>query len=110
MKTTTSDSTIGMLEKMFNEWGWPRSIKHDNGPQLVSEPFRQWMRRNDIESLATTPRNAQENGLVERHMKGVTRSFAIAKIEGRRPEDALKQYISDYNPWPHTVTQLAPRG
>lgn len=109
MKGTTSEETIRVLERMFSEWGWPKSVKHDNGPQLVSEPFRRWMRENDIISYATTPRNAQENGLVERHMKGVTRAFAIARIEGRHPEEALKQYITDYNSWPHTVTQLPPR-
>lgn len=109
MRETTSEATIKALEKVFNEWGWPKSIKHDNGPQLISDEFRGWMISNDIKSLATTPRNAQENGLVERHMKGVTRAFAIAKLEKRQPGEILTQYVSDYNSWPHTVTQLAPR-
>lgn len=109
MKETTSEATIKVLEKVFDEWGWPESIKHDNGPQLVSDLFRGWMRSNGVSSLPTTPRNAQENGLVERHMKGITRAFAIAKIEKRRPEETLRQYVCDYNSWPHTVTQLAPR-
>lgn len=109
MKETTSEATIKVLERVFDEWGWPESIKHDNGPQLVSDLFLGWMRSNGVTSLPTTPRNAQENGLVERHMKGITRAFAIAKIEKRRPEEALRQYVCDYNSWPHTVTQLAPR-
>lgn len=109
MKETTSSATIRALEKIFNELGWPRTIKHDNGPQLVSDMFLGWMRNNGITSIATTPRNAQENGLVERHMSGITRALAIAKIEKQRPEEALRLYICDYNSWPHTVTQLAPR-
>lgn len=109
MKETTSEATIRALEELFDEWGWPQSIKHDNGPQLVSEIFLGWLRANGIKSWPTTPRNAQENGLVERHMRGITRALAIAKIEKNKPEPALKQYICDYNSWPHTVTQLAPR-
>lgn len=109
MRETTSESTIRALEELFDEWGWPQTIKHDNGPQLVSDMFKGWLRANDITSFPTTPRNAQENGLVERHMQGITRAIAIARIEKRRPEEALKQYVCDYNSWPHTVTQLAPR-
>lgn len=60
MKETTSEATIKVLEKIFDEWGWPQSIKHDNGRQLVSDPFLSWMRANDNKSLPTTPCNAQE--------------------------------------------------
>lgn len=109
MRDTTSEATILALEELFDELGWPQSIKHDNGPQLISDMFRGWLRANDITSWPTTPRNAQENGLVERHMRGITRAFAIARIEKTKPEAALHQYVRDYNSWPHTVTQLAPR-
>lgn len=109
LKETTSGATIKALEKVFNEWGWPLTMKHDNGPQLVSNEFKGWLAANGIKTLPTTPRDAQENGLVERHMKGVTRAFAIAKLEKSNPEEALKQYIDDYNSWPHSVTQLSPR-
>lgn len=109
LKETTSEATIKALEKVFNDWGWPLSVKHDNGPQLVSKEFKRWLQANDIQTLPTTPRDAQENGLVERHMKGVTRAFAIAKLEKLNPEETLRQYVSDYNSWPHSVTQLSPR-
>lgn len=42
-------------------------------------------------------------------MQGITRALAIARIEKTKPEAVLKQYVNDYNSWPHTVTQLAPR-
>lgn len=109
LRETTAAATIKALERVFGEWGWPSTVKHDNGPQLVSSEFLTWLEANGIESLPTTARNAQENGLVERHMKGITRAFAIAKIEKKGPEETLKQYVSDYNSWPHSVTQVAPR-
>lgn len=109
LRETTSEATIKALEKVFGEWGWPSTMKHDNGPQLVSNEFLSWLEANGIESRPTTARNAQENGLVERHMKGITRAFAIAKIEKRNAEETLKQYVADYNSWPHSVTRVAPR-
>lgn len=63
---STTTTTIKALERIFRRLGWVTSIKHDNGPQFSSNEFKAWMENHRITSYPTTPRNAQENGLVER--------------------------------------------
>lgn len=109
MNDTTSEATIGALGKVFEKLGWPTRIRSDNGPQFVSEVFKKWAETNGIQHDLTTPRFAQENGLVERYMKGITRTLSIAKIEQTNWKQNLLQYINDYNTWPHSVTLVPPR-
>lgn len=109
MADTTAEATIKALEKVFCKLGWPYMLKSDNGPQFASAIFKEWAQSNDIKHELTTPRFAQENGLVERQMKGITRALAIAKIEKLNWRNHLGQYVCDYNSWPHSVTQVPPR-
>lgn len=108
MKETTAAATIKALKEVFDEWGYPSTIKHDNGPQLVSEELQNWFKANDIKSLHTTPRDAQENGLVESRMKGVTKAIQTAAADRLTVEQALLQYQNDYNSRPHTITRIPP--
>lgn len=109
MKETTAEATIKTLTALFQKRGWPDTLKHDNGPQFASATFREWAEEHMMKLNPTTPRFAQENGLVERHMKGITRALAIAKVENTEWKQTLEQYVDNYNSWPHSVTLIPPR-
>lgn len=109
MRDKSSEATIKQLEKLFQELGWPEVMKHDNGPQFSANAFKQWAAANDVKLDPTTPRDAQENGLVERHMIGVTRAVQIAKVENIPWKETLLEYVNNYNSWPHSVTGVPPR-
>lgn len=109
LNESTTQATIQALEKFFRKLGWVASIKHDNGPQFASAEFQTWLENNRIKSYPTTPRNAQENGLVERHMASIGRAMKIAKLERRNIRDALEEHVDAYNSWPHCVTGIPPR-
>lgn len=109
MNETNTPATIKALERIFHKLGWVTSIKHDNGPQFISNEFKTWMENNRIASHPTTPRNAQENGLVERQMAGIGRAMKIAKLEKKKFTQALEDYVDAYNSWPHSVTGIPPR-
>jgi transposase InsO family protein len=51
MKKTTSERIITQLEAMFARHGIPRTIKSDNGPQFVSEEFKDYLQNNGIYSV-----------------------------------------------------------
>jgi hypothetical protein len=40
---------IAALSDIFARFGFPHSLKSDNGPQFVSEEFRRYLRENGIE-------------------------------------------------------------
>lgn len=109
LNESTTNATIKALETIFRKLGWVTSIKHDNGPQFVSGEFKTWLQNHRIASFPTTPRNAQENGLVERHMSGIGRAMKIAKLEKKNVREALEEYVDAYNSWPHSVTGIPPR-
>lgn len=109
LSDSTTPTTIAALERIFRKLGWVVTIKHDNGPQFASNEFKKWMQDNRIESHPTTPRNAQENGLVERQMAGIGRAMKIAKLEQKKFGQALEEYVDAYNSWPHSVTGVPPR-
>ncbi|GKE41413.1 reverse transcriptase domain-containing protein, partial [Tanacetum coccineum] len=56
-------------------YGIPRVIVTDNGAQLVSDPFKSWCTRFEIQQINTAVAHPQANGLVERAnrslMKGI---------------------------------------
>ncbi|GJS50812.1 reverse transcriptase domain-containing protein [Tanacetum coccineum] len=47
-------------------YGLPRVIVMDNGAQLVSDPFKSWCTRFEIQQMNTAVAHPQANGLVER--------------------------------------------
>lgn len=70
MKSTTSaEKTVEALDKMFITHGLPVSITTDNGPQFVSQYFKQYCEQNGITHRRITPLWPQANGEIERQNK-----------------------------------------
>ena len=64
LKTTTS-KTIELLRHMFAAYGLPEQLVSDNGPQFMSEEFRQFTRGNGIKHIRSSPYHPASNGLAE---------------------------------------------
>ena len=68
---TTSGAVIRELNKLFCMLGIPNTIVSDNGPQFVSDKFRQFVERWDITHITSSPRYPQSNGEAERAVQTV---------------------------------------
>ena len=55
LKSTTAENIVNALEKTFNMFGYPREITTDNGPQLVSNIFKDYFNQHDIKHRMVTP-------------------------------------------------------
>ena len=55
MKSTISAKIIEALTPMFARFGFPFSLRTDNGPQFVSEEFEAFLRTNSIQHQKLTP-------------------------------------------------------
>ena len=55
LKSVTSDKIICALRPKFARFGLPILLKTDNGPQLVSHEFKQFLRKHNIKHYPLSP-------------------------------------------------------
>ena len=65
MHSTTSRRIINALNEIFARYGFPHSLKSDNGAQFVSEEFERFLQEANIEHRTSPPLWPQANSEVE---------------------------------------------
>jgi hypothetical protein len=78
-RTATADVTKVLL-RWFLDWGFPRTIRTDGGPQFRRE-FGQFCDKWSIEHETSSPYNPQSNGLAEAAVKNVKRLIKKTSTE-----------------------------
>jgi len=58
-----------MLEIAIWEYGKPRKIRSDNGPEFISKEFEQWCKANEIDHQFTQSGSPTQNAFIE-HFNG----------------------------------------
>jgi transposase InsO family protein len=70
VRTATTSSICKILSSWFNEFGWPKSIGSDGGPQF-KEQFKEFCDSKKIVHELSSVRNPQSNGLAEAGVKRI---------------------------------------
>ena len=83
MKSTTAEKTIEVLRTLFGSYGLPEQVVSDNGPQFISDEFSEFMRRNRIKHIRSTPYHPSTNGLAERFVQTFKRALRASEQSGR---------------------------
>lgn len=106
-KSTTSLSTIKLLEDSFSRYGLPKVIVSDNGTQFTSTEFAEFCQINGIQHIRTAPYHPQSNGQAEIFVSTLKR--ALKKIGGTA-DNALREFLSTYRttPNPNCINGLSP--
>lgn len=109
MDKTDCEAVKRVLKRVFDTYYIPKTMKADNGPPFNSAELKDWLKEVwGIKLIHSTPLNPTENGLVERSMQGINKITAIAKIGKQNWKDALADYVTAYNSWPHHATKIPP--
>ncbi|GJR58369.1 reverse transcriptase domain-containing protein [Tanacetum coccineum] len=66
VKITGKEIIRFVMDNIICRYGLPRIIVMDNGAQLVSDPFKSWCKRFEIQQMNTAVAHPQANSLVER--------------------------------------------
>lgn len=66
LSVVQSDSIIHALGEVFAEFGIPRRLISDNGPQLTSRKFSEFLRSKGVVHATSSPLHASGNGQAER--------------------------------------------
>lgn len=96
-----------LVDKVAKKHGYPRMIRVDNGPEFISNHFKQWAASRGIQILYIQPGKPAQNGLIERfnrtfredildmnyfdsldEVKNISANW-IEKYNHKRPHDAL---------------------
>jgi hypothetical protein len=108
LQSTVTTKIIDSLEEVFSRHGMPRTIKSDNGPQFVSNEFKQFCEQNGIRPVKVTPKWAQANGEVERQNQSLVKRIQIAQAEGLDWKRELLKYVFKYRTTEHATTGKTP--
>ena len=105
-KTTTTTKTISFLRSCFARFGLPVTVVSDNGPQFVSQEFKNYLSSMNIRGINTSFYKPSTNGLAENAV-GIFKS-AMSKFVGEDMQKKLDQFLLKNRITPHTTTGVSP--
>lgn len=105
---TSATATIKKLRETFARFGLPSVVVSDGGPPFSSFEFAEYMRKNLITHIITSPYRPQGNGAAENAVKSVKRAMKKAIHEGRDIDTAVSLFLFQYRNTEHASTGIAP--
>ena len=108
MKSTTAEMTVETSNKTFCMHGYPDSITSDNGPQFISQAFKDYMKEHGIYHRKVTPLRPEANGEVEHQNRSILKCLRIAQADHKNWKEELQTYLLMYRSTPHCVTGVSP--
>ena len=106
--STTSEVIIKCLDKQFCRYGVPRTLRTDNGANLVSAEMDGYLTEMGIKRRLTTPLWPRANGEVERQNRSLLKAMRAAQAEKKDWRSELNKYLLAYRSTPHTMTGTSP--
>ncbi|RUM45434.1 MAG: hypothetical protein DSY80_03315 [Desulfocapsa sp.] len=115
MTTTTSSKSIEVLRRWFASNGLPIEVVSDNGPQLTSVEFEEFLKRNGVKHTLVPAYHPSSNGAAERTVqivKSALKKAIVAEEKGLQKRRTIRQrldnFLLTYRVTPHSVTGRSP--
>ena len=83
MKNLQSPTIINKCKKTLSQFGTPKELVTDNGPEFSSHYFKSFSKTCDFEHRNSSPHFHQSNGLVERSIQTVKHTLKKAKLANK---------------------------
>lgn len=109
-KDSTSDFVVSKLRETFCRFGIVDTIVSDNGRQFVSDKFKEFIQKNKIRHVRTSPGHPATNGQAENFVKTLKKSL-YASFANQNETDfdiILNRFLMDYRNTEHCVTGETP--
>jgi transposase InsO family protein len=107
MNNTTSLATIEKLRFLFAAYGLPKILVSDNGPQLDSKEFEEFLSKNGVKYVKTATYKPSSNGQAERFVKTFTQ-LLVKSADSGNMSHRIAKFIFSYRNTPNTVTGETP--
>jgi transposase InsO family protein len=100
----TSHSTIKFCRESFATFGIPEVFVSDNGTQLCSKEFSDFLKSNGIKHKQTAPFNPATNGQAERFVQILKNALISLHPTSHDLELNLQKLLLHYRITPHCST------
>ncbi|PFX12278.1 Uncharacterized protein K02A2.6 [Stylophora pistillata] len=96
----SANRVVGVPTQIFSSYGFPFTLKSDNGTQFCCEEFEKFLSDHGIEHLTSPPLLPQANGHVERQNRTLLKSLKVAHVHGKNWREELQKFL--YRSTPQT--------
>ena len=108
VRATKSKIITQRLDAQFARYGIPKSLRTDNGPNLVSNEIEDYLKDMGLEHRHTTPLWPRANGEVERQNRTLLKGIRVAHAEGKNWREELNKFLLAYRSTPYSTTGKSP--
>jgi len=108
LRSTTSAAIIGHLKKIFAAYGLPEKVITDNGANLVSQEFEDFLKTHGVQHRKVTPYWPQANAEVERFNRTIGKAIRTVHVEGKDWRTEMFTFLLNYRATPHASTGVSP--
>ena len=108
LRTIELDVIVKELEDIFAMFGLPKMAATDNGANLISREFNNFMDEYGVCHRVVTLYWSLANGEVERFNRVLRKANQTAHVEGRLWLKELDKFLLSYRTTPHCVTGYPP--
>lgn len=106
--STSANTVIPIMDKIFASHGIPLTLKTDNGPPFQSAEFKKFMEYCQIKHRRITPLWPRANAQAEGFMKPLNKAIKAAQVEGKSWRKNLYRFLRNYRATPHPTTGRPP--
>lgn len=107
-RSTSAETVMPIMESIFAMFGYPETIKSDNGPPFQSNAWSQFLQSCGVRHRKITPLWPMANAQVENFNKPMMKAVRSAIIQHRNWRRELQQFLRNYRSTPHSSTLFTP--
>ena len=102
VSSATSQVTIEKLRTIFATHGLPQALVSANAAIFMSAEFKEFLQKNGIRHVTSSPYHPASNGLAERGVQTI--KLAMKKAGKGNLETNIARFLFHYRITPHTTT------
>ena len=108
LSSINAKTVLPVLDKIFSEYGIPKTLKSDNGAPMNSHMFAQFAEYLGFHHRKITPRYPQANAICERFMRSLGKAIRAANTQHRCWRQDMYAFLRNYRATPHATTNKSP--
>lgn len=108
VRNTSAETIMPLLDQTFAMFGYPETIKSDNGPPYQSYVWKKFLEERGIQCRRITPLWPQANAQAENFNKPLMKAIRAAIVAGENWKKALTEFLRVYRSTPHSTTLFSP--